>query len=329
MQVIKLAYNDKPGDNAWRQQCRKMSAELDDPYLRVIFSFIADNDWWDILYESAISLRERLGVALRFLNDADLTRFLERTASTVIENGELEGLILTGITPSGIDLLQSYVAKTSDVQTAALISVFGSPRYFKDPRVDEWIDTYRHMLNSWGLFSMRSKFDVLRTKLSRTSEGTITSKVTPRQMYLQCSKCNKNINKPMDNSSTLSLARQSNGTVNASKKFGLNNTSSDAPLQKHSCPHCGTSFPRCAICLLPLGTSNLPIVINGTTNSCEVELEENSKNNELKERKRLKMNEWFSFCLKCNHGMHAGHAEEWFERHSLCPVPGCPCSCHQ
>lgn len=69
------AYSEKPGDNAWRQQCRKMAAELDDPYLRVIFAFIADNDWWDILYESAISLRERLGVALRFLNDTDLTRF--------------------------------------------------------------------------------------------------------------------------------------------------------------------------------------------------------------------------------------------------------------
>lgn len=61
-----LAYKDLPGNNAWRQQCRKMSSELDDPYLRVIFAFIADNDWWDILYEPAISLRERLGVALRF-----------------------------------------------------------------------------------------------------------------------------------------------------------------------------------------------------------------------------------------------------------------------
>lgn len=323
------AYSEKPGDNAWRQQCRKMAAELDDPYLRVIFAFIADNDWWDILYESAISLRERLGVALRFLNDTDLTRFLEKTATTVIENGELEGLILTGITPNGIDLLQSYVGKTSDIQTAALISVFGSPRYFMDPRVDEWVETYRHMLNSWEFFTMRAKFDVLKTKLSRTSDGRITAKLKPRQMYLQCSKCKKNINRPIDVSSNASLPRHANQNLNAGKKFGLNNTNGDVPQQKHSCPHCGTPFPRCAICLLPLGTSNLPIVINGTTNSCEVRIDDDAKINEVKERKRLKMNEWFSFCLKCNHGMHAGHAEEWFERHSICPVPGCSCLCHQ
>lgn len=323
------AYRDQPGNNAWREQCRKMSAELDDPYLRVIFAFIADNDWWDILSESAISLRERLGVALRFLSDADLTRFLERTATNVIEKGELEGLILTGITPSGIDLLQSYVAKTSDIQTAALISVFGSPRYFKDPRVDEWIDTYRYMLNSWELFSIRAKFDVLRTKLSRRNDGTITSKVLPRQMYLQCSKCNKNINKPLASSSSASISRQANSTVGISKKFGLNNLNSETSLQKHSCPHCGTPYPRCAICLLPLGTSNLPIVINGRTNSCEMVHEKSDQASELLERKRLRMNEWFSFCLKCNHGMHAGHAEEWFERHVLCPVPGCGCSCHE
>ncbi|KAL2711064.1 SEH-associated protein 4 [Kluyveromyces marxianus] len=323
------AYSEKPGDNAWRQQCRKMAAELDDPYLRVIFSFVADNDWWDILYESAISLRERLGVALRFLNDTDLTRFLERTATTVIENGELEGLILTGITPSGIDLLQSYVGKTSDVQTAALISVFGSPRYFKDQRVDEWVETYRYMLNSWEFFTMRGKFDVLKMKLSRTSDGRISSQVKPRQMYLQCSKCKKNINKPSESSSSTNMARHISQNVNGAKKFGLNNTNNETPQQKHSCPHCGTSYPRCAICLLPLGTSNLPIVINGTTNSCEVNIDQNSKINDLTERKRLRMNEWFSFCLKCNHGMHAGHAEEWFERHFICPVPGCSCLCHQ
>jgi len=35
----------------------------------------------------------------------------------------------------------------------------------------------------------------------------------------------------------------------------------------------------------------------------------------------------FNFCLSCNHGMHAGHAKEWFERHTVCPVPDCECSC--
>jgi hypothetical protein len=35
----------------------------------------------------------------------------------------------------------------------------------------------------------------------------------------------------------------------------------------------------------------------------------------------------FNFCLNCNHGMHAGHAKDWFSRHKVCPVPDCECNC--
>lgn len=349
-----MAFKDQPGNNSWREQCRRMSSELDDPYLRVIFAFIADNDWWDILYEPAISLRERLGVALRFLNDRDLSKFLERTSATVIENGELEGLILTGITPSGIDLLQSYVNKTSDVQSAALISLFGSPRYFRDKRVDEWVQTYRVMLNSWKLFSMRAKFDCLRSKLSRTSRGFITANVKPRQMYMQCINCKKNINQ----SSTTAGSTPASTGDNASrppnafpktKKYGMTNTPSPLTKQRknNSCPHCGTPFPRCVICLLPLATTGLPFVINGVeptsadsdskdTSSMTQRVRDSSEETDIRalddkeyQRRKQKINEWFSFCLSCNHGMHAGHAEEWFERHNVCPAPGCSCQCNK
>ncbi|AMD21243.1 HEL037Cp [Eremothecium sinecaudum] len=328
-----FVYKDHPGDNAWRQQCRRLSSELEDPYLRVIFSFIADGDWWDILYENSISLRERLGVALRFLNDGDLTRFLEHTVSTVIASGELEGLILTGITPNGIDLLQSYVSKTSDIQTAALLSLYSCPRYFRDIRVDEWIHCYREMLNSWQLFTIKSKFDVLRTKLSRNSQDEVKCEVRPRQMYIQCLKCNKNINRPQENSAAkLSLQGSGLKVKSTSKKRSWNHTAnvqSDTPAQKYSCPHCGTSYPRCAICLLPLGTGNLPIVIGGAViDGGERTSKLHEQVNESKTRKQQKLNEWFSFCLSCNHGMHAGHAEEWFEKHIICPVPGCSCKCN-
>ncbi|OXB40606.1 hypothetical protein B1J92_M09383g [Nakaseomyces glabratus] len=325
-----LVYKDQPGNNAWRQQCRKMSNDLDDPYLRVIFAFIADNDWCDILYEPAISLRERLGVALRFLNDSDLTRFLERTSSIVINNGELEGLILTGITPIGIDLLQSYVMKTSDIQSAALIAVYGCPRYFRDQRVDEWIDTYRTMLNSWQLFSMRAKFDVLRAKLSKTSAGNVTVDVTPRQLYIQCLSCKKNINKPISAEASAAKNKYTHKLSHDKEERSVNHS--------YFCPHCGAPFPRCAICLMPLGTSNLPFVINGIKGNdqdvhTEVHSTEHSDTAEPQEtnvyKRKLKLNEWFSFCLTCKHGMHAGHADEWFERHTICPTPGCTCQCNR
>lgn len=352
-----LAYKDEPGNNVWRQQCRKMSSELDDPYLRIIFAFIADNDWWDVLYEPAISLRERLGVALRFLNDVDLTRFLERTSSQVIANGELEGLILTGITPSGIDLLQSYVNKTSDVQTAALISICSSPRYFRDKRVAEWVSTYRSMLNSWKLFAMRARFDVLRTNLSRTSSGEITTHIKPRQLYIQCSNCKMNINSPLNNDINNNhgdAASITSGSYKTNEKSSLPNIFANGPngnvskqkkiQHKHSCPHCGTAYPRCAICLMPLGTSNLPFIINGVSGNAKsqgAETVDREDDRNIDERqtttasqpdltsRKLRLHEWFSFCLSCNHGMHAGHADEWFARHEICPTPGCSCKCNK
>ena len=37
----------------------KMASELDDPYLRAIFAFIADNDWWDVLDEHSLPLKRK------------------------------------------------------------------------------------------------------------------------------------------------------------------------------------------------------------------------------------------------------------------------------
>ena len=36
--------------------------------------------------------------------------------------GQLDGLLLTGLTPAGLDLLASYVDRTSDVQTVSMLA---------------------------------------------------------------------------------------------------------------------------------------------------------------------------------------------------------------
>lgn len=334
-----LAYKDSPVNSPWKDQCRKMASELDNPYLRAIFAFIADNDWWDVLDEHSLPLRERLGVALRFLSDKDLSVYLNRIAELVISKGELEGLILTGITPKGIALLQSYVDRTSDVQTAALITSFGCPRYFVDSRVDHWVHCYRDLLNSWSMFNVRAKFDVARTKLSKTYTGQITVKAAPKQVYLQCTRCNKNLSKARSNSSNGRGGATGGvggpgvggapGTVNGGpsgntsvmlKQFNKMNPHNHFQFQNNedfkACPHCGAPLPRCSICLLSLGT---PIPKDGT---------ERTNDGTLSGKIENSFREWFSFCLSCNHGAHAYHAEEWFSKHYVCPVPDCNCRCN-
>lgn len=298
------AFKTSTVNSPWNDLCRKLSLELENPYLRAIFAFISDNDWWDVLDEHALPLRERLGIAVRFLADKDLNVYLNRIAVSVINRGELEGLILTGITPRGIDLLQSYVDKTSDVQTAALIAQYAVPRYFKDERVNHWIDCYRNLLNSWGLFKTRAKFDVGRTKALKTHAGVTVIRPTPRQVFLQCGRCKKN----------MSLPAKGKAHTNNSlfmQKFNTRNTSKAPNRDMKSCPHCGIALPRCAICLLSLGAPSSTDI--GA--SKEEVYTESFKNK-------------FSFCLSCGHGYHAHHAEEWFSKHYVCPVPDCSCRCN-
>lgn len=345
--------NANSSSTSWKDQCRKMGMSLEDPYLRAIFTYIAENDWFEIIYDSSISIRERLGIALRFLNDKDLTIFLSKMTHTVVSQGQLEGLIFTGITPLGFDLLDKYVNKTSDVQTAASLSIYGSPRYFKDDRVDQWGDIYKDLLKSWSLFSMKCKFDILRTRISKNSQGVITVDTPQRQVYIQCMACKKNTHlktkKQMNSLREMSAHSSSShnkiyrpqNTIyeedfyegdltedeEIRKSFELTALVDDLDEQdpaskKFACQSCGALYPRCAICLLPLGISNLPIVIYGNKKEELINM-----NSEYLRRKVLKYNEWFQFCLSCNHCMHVGHAEEWFERHDLCPVPGCICTC--
>lgn len=296
-----LAYKNTNTNSPWKDQCRKMASELDDPYLRAIFAFIADDDWWDVLDEHSLPLRERIGVAIRFLPDRDLTVYLNRIGDTVVQKGELEGLILTGITPRGIDLLQSFVDRTSDVQTAALLSAFACPRYFADNRVRHWIDCYRTLLNSWQMFNFRAKLDVSRTKLSKAFDGEKKIKASPRQVYLQCNRCSKNISKGINNMNNQNLMKQ----------FSKPGVKKNALL--NACPHCGAPLPRCSICMLSLGSEIS--LDHKMTHSVGEEIDNKFKN-------------WFSFCLSCNHCYHAHHAEEWFSTHSICPVPDCDCQCN-
>ncbi|VEU22501.1 DEKNAAC103369 [Brettanomyces naardenensis] len=324
------AFKDTPTNSAWKDQCRQLASELEDPYLRVIFAYIADGNWWDVLDESALPLRERLGVALRFLKDSELDLYLDRLVKDVTKRGEVEGMIVTGITPEGIDLLQSFVDRTSDSQSACLIASYACPKYFKDSRVDAWAQSYRCLLNSWSMFAVRAKFDVARRKLSRRINGQLRTEPVPRQVYLQCTNCHKSISEKDKDVSSVKIPGQET-------KFG-----------SHACPHCGYPLPRCAICLI---TEGMPVpkelihvdvseedmtrlgrerpAAEGFTSSggddktvpVPQEVTENGNT-------ESQFKEWFSFCLSCNHCMHAGHAEEWFSKHYVCPVPDCNCKCN-
>ena len=158
--------------------------------MRAIFAYLASGDWTDVLEEDALPLKDRIGVALRFLPDDEvyqnalllscleaegllplqLYRNLDRMAQKATAAGELEGLLLTGLLDnSGFSLLQSYVDRTGDVQTAALAGSFVHPGQVHDVRVERWIEAYRGMLDHWRMYTVRARFDIARGSKMRSS----------------------------------------------------------------------------------------------------------------------------------------------------------------
>ena len=157
------------GSNVWKDLCRSMSIELGDPYLRAIFAYVSNGDWIDVLDDVGLPIKERLGIAIRFLKDEDLAGYVLELERRVVIEGDLEGIVVTGVGEKFLELLGRYVDRTSDVQTAACVASFVVPRYLPDEvgRVSGWVESYRELLNAWGKWKARGRFDVARGRRAR------------------------------------------------------------------------------------------------------------------------------------------------------------------
>ncbi|KAJ9112599.1 hypothetical protein QFC19_000619 [Naganishia cerealis] len=162
--------------------------ELTDPYLRAMVKSLAgDTSWGEILYDTDLPLLERIVLAIRFVGDDMLSRFLEEQARRCLEDGSLHGIVLLGLTTDGIHLVQRYLDRTGDIQTAAII---GALIPNKIGNVSRWIETYRDMLDGWKCFKARVRFDMMRGSIARYYGENIK---TPKQVLLRCNYCQKDL----------------------------------------------------------------------------------------------------------------------------------------
>lgn len=68
-----LSQRDTGGSSSFNELCAGLSTSLDDPFMRAIFAYLATGDWKDVLEEDALPLKDRIGVALRFLPDEEVS----------------------------------------------------------------------------------------------------------------------------------------------------------------------------------------------------------------------------------------------------------------
>lgn len=308
------------------------------PHLQMIFAFLVTGDWNLVVKDMRhLPLSSRVAVALRYFDDISLKRFLLDTGCTATSKGELDGLIVTGITADGRSLIQRYVDNTTDVQTAALIAsldpVDSPSEAAAAAAAEHWTYSYRHLLNMWRMFSVRCLFDIARAtnrstkQLPRFSE--IGKKIAVQPADLRCTFCHQNIgyetsrshtNIPsstgvigVKNPSVIAPAIPGVGTgigaavATAAANKASTGNASQARLIHTKCSRCGNLLPRCCLCRMTLGTpmttsDTEPLPASGFAH-------------------------WFSWCQTCGHGGHVEHLDSWFTNHDECPIPGCDCNC--
>lgn len=310
-----------------RDLCRWMMDVTDEPYLKALLAYFVTGDWHIVADMDALALSDRLGVALKYLDDARLDDFIKmRTAQTVIF-GNIEGLVLTGLTDRTMDLFWHFVAKFNDLQTAVLAMSFACPLYLTDQRYDAWKETYLMQMQAWRCFDERFRFltehaqhCVNQDKKRFVDSTSALAGGNGIQPKLRCDHCHNALSFRNLKSSPLP-ASASNATIVEAGRATANGGQiitvsapnhlpfSRTPAARDGaiCSHCGRRMPACGVCGLLLGGPDpkKPGVQNTDDNLAKQSL----------------------MCFSCGHGFHGNHAKEWFGKHRECAVTGCGCVC--
>lgn len=280
-----------------REMCMWMAADTEDPALKALLTFLTNGDWRDVMKTNYLHLGYRVALGLKYLNDTELGGFIQTETARAVKNGDLEGLLLTGLGEQSMDLLQTYITKTNDLQTAVLATAFTNPLYVNDPRWEMWKETYFTQMQSWRAFGERSQFLVQHSHMAKTRDGQSLMDVPAGQVTLRCNHCQS------------SLARRDAGKLASGHTRGVTGPAASSGI---ICPKCGRRMPRCGICKMWLGTPD-PHRRGGS--------KQLSKLGDV-------MAKFLTFCVSCQHSFHADHARSWFKKHSTCPVPDCRCLCN-
>ena len=303
--------------NDQREACSWMADMTSNPYLKSLLTFFISGDWTTVINMKQLSLSDRTAVALKYLPDHQLSDFLSSTASEAIKEGDISGLLLTGLTTRALDLFQVYISKhPAGIQDAVLILSRACPLYIQDARWNLWKEIYLSSMQTWRTFLERTRYIKEHNLLSVTREGRSVNKPTQPSLAIRCLNCQQNLALRKDprsskhrllptptHATTPKPHMSSRPNQNQNHKHG---TSSPAL----ACPSCGVQMPRCGLCMLWLGSPdpNKP----GAYETLQAE--------DLESRLMV-------FCMSCTHGFHGHHARDWFARHAMCPVPDCSCMC--
>jgi hypothetical protein len=281
-----------------------MADETDDPYLKALLNYFIKGDWKIVADMPQLALSDRVGVALKYLDDKRLDEFIKIKTREAIITGNVEGLFLTGLGDQAISLFSSYIRKFNDIQTSVLAMSFTCPLYIDDVRFDMWKDTYKLQMQVWRAFNERTKYLEAHANISKTHDGRLFGTVDERPPTLRCPHCLS----PLAHRTMHNEPNGSINTVTASKHRNHDVAAKDG----QKCLHCQRRTPVCGICAMQLANPDPKRL--GAASAKKLAEEDSIARQAVR-------------CSSCEHTFHGHHARDWFARHKTCPVPSCKCMC--
>ncbi|KAI0979836.1 hypothetical protein GJ496_007320 [Pomphorhynchus laevis] len=142
------------------------------PYLRLAYNFAMNEDPSLSYIETidGLKLVDIIGFACRFYNDTLLTELIDAICRNASRLGQLNALCITGFTSEGLDIIQAYINRTHDLQTAALIAVLFSTRsptsFFVISESNSMMTKEQLKLSNWIESKVRRPSTLSRTKRS-------------------------------------------------------------------------------------------------------------------------------------------------------------------
>ena len=338
---------DQPISDEWSDTLASIAKDETDPYARAILAYVRTGSWSAVVAEESLPLKYRLLVALRWYSDAELTTYIKDITQQVIKDGDIEGVILTGLgTVAGMTLMQNYIARTGDVQTAVLaVTIDGAAmKYCHDDlssmrQYEGWQRDFGEMMNSWGLHIKRCLFDKAVARGAVDVNGRKLIEAAKPQMQLVCGHCNGSLARSENYATAADEAPHPDphpaATPGSSTPAaaGQSTQKGKLPLPVAAaigtvCPKCSAPLPCCGLCDMPLGVPD-PSYLRWYREQESKPKEDMSEDDKWK----MNMGHFTVFCFMCHHGFHAVHAKEWFggmygkKGHKVCPVVGCSCQC--
>lgn len=107
-----------------------------------------------------------MAFACHYLCDTNLADYIKTMIQYCTDNGDLNGLLVSGTSEAGINLLQSYLDRTDDVQTVALISIkFLSKDLMSHSQVEHWIARFVFFRFSFLTMTNANEYILLVTEI--------------------------------------------------------------------------------------------------------------------------------------------------------------------